>query len=161
MYRGHRGGGRDNGGGGLSDRSIGRQGLVRRAALCARPELDIPTYPAEAAAAEPLPPSSRQARAAGASNDHRHRQRHDRHPAHRKDLERYGDRFISRSSPRSSSASQTGGPARGVLCQAVRRQGGLFEGARHGLPRQRVSGAIWGSSTNPRASPRCISPAAP
>ena len=65
-----------------------------------------------------------------------------------KTLERFGDRFIDahlhRRRARPVRAQRR---PRGQLRQALRRQGGLRQGAGHRLPARACSGATWGWST--------------
>ena len=80
-------------------------------------------------------------------NDPRHRQRPDRHPPHRADA-----RALWRAFPRprlhggGAHALRAPRRPRRELRQALCRQGGVRQGARHRLPRRRVLRAIWVSS---------------
>ena len=74
-----------------------------------------------------------------------------------KSLERYGERFISRIYTDIEQAkSERRRPARRLLCQALRRQGGLLQGARHAASRTAFSGATWAWSICRAASRPCI-----
>ncbi len=72
-------------------------------------------------------------------------------------LERFGERFLARCFTEVE-RRQLGAPgrARRLLRQALRRQGGLRQGAGHRAARRACSGATWASSTCPRASRRCF-----
>ena len=84
-----------------------------------------------------------------AAHDPRHRLRPDRHPP-----DRQGDRAARRPLPRShlhrrrAGARPSAAPsAVDDLCQALRRQGGLLQGAGHRHPRAACAGATWAWST--------------
>ena len=62
-----------------------------------------------------------------------------------KTIERHGERFLDRIYTDIERAkSDTPRPARRLLCQALRRQGGLRQGAGHRAEPRRLSGATWG-----------------
>ena len=88
--------------------------------------------------------------------DRRDRQRPLRHPADRADA-RALRRTLHRPLLHRDRAAPVGRPgrARRLLRQAVRRQGGLRQGARNGAAAAGCSGATWASSTCPPASRPC------
>ena len=69
-----------------------------------------------------------------------------------KTLERFGERFTRRCFTEiEREKSDRAGAARGVLRQAIRRQGGLRQGARHRARRAACWSRTWASSTCRRA----------
>ena len=74
-----------------------------------------------------------------------------------KTIERYGERFLNRVFTDAERARSDGkaGPRR-VLCQAVRGQGGLRQGAGNGVAQAACSGRTWAWSTCARAGPTLL-----
>ena len=93
------------------------------------------------------------ARPRSAGFDHRHRQRPLRHRAHRDDA-RALRRALHRPLLHRDRAAPLGSTrrARGLLRQAIRRQGGLRQGARHRLEARRVLARHGGGQSSVRAA---------